>query len=165
MNYIFKNNLPGDFVECGVWKGGSSMMIALMLKKHGFTGRKLYLYDTFEGMSEPTEADKTSQGEGAKELLSVQDKADDTSIWCYSSLDEVKKNLLSTGFSSGNIVFVKGKVEDTLPGTLPGKLSLLRLDTDWYESTKTELEHLYPLLIAAVPYIQHNDFKFTPHLL
>lgn len=146
VEYIFKNNIAGDFVECGVWKGGSSLLIALMLKQYGMINRKLYLYDTFEGMSEPSELDKTISGQSAKELLNKEKKEDASSVWCYSSIDEVKKNLFSTGFPIENIVFIKGKVEDTLKQNLPGNLSLLRLDTDWYQSTKTELELLYPLL-------------------
>jgi O-methyltransferase len=146
IDYIFKNDIEGDFVECGVWKGGSSMLMAMMLKQHGMTNKKLYLYDTFEGMSEPTESDKTSTGKNASDLLQQENKEDTSSIWCYSSLEEVKSNLFSTGFPRENIFFIKGKVEDTLKENLPGKLSLLRLDTDWYESTKTELELLYPLL-------------------
>ena len=146
LNYVTENNIAGDFVECGVWKGGSSMMIGLFLRDRGILDRKIYLYDTFEGMSTPSDFDKNAAGELASGLLEVQDKKDETSIWCYSSLEEVKLNLQSTGYPSGNIVFVKGKVEDTLTNNLPGKLALLRLDTDWYESTKIELELLYPLL-------------------
>ena len=146
MNYIFKNNIQGDLVECGVWKGGSSMLMAFMLQKYGMADRKLYLYDTFEGMSEPSEFDKTFTGKSADDLLEKEKKENSSSVWCYSSIKEVKRNLFSTGFLSENIIFVKGKVEDTLNENLPGKLSLLRLDTDWYESTKTELELLYPLL-------------------
>jgi hypothetical protein len=70
-----------------------------------------------------------------------------SSVWCYSPLEEVKENLYSTGYPKDNLIFVQGKVEDTLPAIKPGKLSLLRLDTDWYESTRVELELLYPLLI------------------
>lgn len=147
MNYIFKNNIQGDLVECGVWKGGSSMLMAFMLQKYGMADRRLYLYDTFEGMSEPSEFDKTFTGKSANDLLEREKKEDSSSVWCYSSIDEVKRNLFSTGFPPENIVFVKGKVEETLTGNLPGKLSLLRLDTDWYESTRTELELLYPLLM------------------
>lgn len=146
LNYIFENKIPGDFVECGVWKGGSSMLMAFMLSQRGITDRKLYLYDTFEGMSEPSELDMTSTGENATDLLQQENKEDSSSVWCYSSIDEVKRNLYSTGFPKENIIFIKGKVEDTLKENLPGELSLLRLDTDWYESTKTELELLYPLL-------------------
>jgi O-methyltransferase len=146
INYIFRNNIEGDFVECGVWKGGSSMLMALMLKHHGKTNRKLYLYDTFEGMSEPTKFDKTFSGQSATELLKKEKKEIASSLWCYSSLDEVKNNLFLTGFPPENIIFIKGKVENTLKENLPGSTSLLRLDTDWYESTKIELELLFPLL-------------------
>jgi hypothetical protein len=146
LNYIFQNNIEGDFVECGVWKGGSSMMMALYLKEKGIPNRKVYLYDTFEGMNAPSDLDKTFSGEDAKELLDIQDKTDDASIWCYSSLDEVKRNLLSTQYVPENLIFIKGKVEETLNDFLPEKLALLRLDTDWYESTKKELNCLYPLL-------------------
>lgn len=146
LNYIFQNQIEGDFVECGVWKGGSSMMMALYLKEKGITNRKVYLYDTFEGMNPPSELDKTFSGENAKDLLDVQNKTDNNSIWCYSSVDEVKRNLLSTQYLPENLIFIKGKVEDTLNDHLPGRLALLRLDTDWYESTKKELGCLYPLL-------------------
>jgi O-methyltransferase len=146
VKYTLDNQLPGEFVECGVWKGGSSMLIALVLKKYGATDRKIYMYDTFEGMSEPTEADKAVTGETAKQLLDEQDKMKENSIWCYSTLDEVKSNLAKTHFPKENLVFIKGKVEETLPNIKPEKISLLRLDTDWYESTKIELELLYPRL-------------------
>jgi O-methyltransferase len=146
LNYIFQNQIEGDFVECGVWKGGSSMMIALYLQEKGIRDRRIYMYDTFEGMSEPSEFDKSHTGDDAKELLSAQEKTEADSIWCYSALEEVKSNLSATGFPSENLVFIKGKVEDTLNNNLPGRLALLRLDTDWYESTKKELVCLYPLL-------------------
>ncbi len=145
--YIIKNNIPGDFVECGVWKGGSAMMMALILNRYHETNRKLYLYDTFEGMSEPTEMDKTAKGTEAAALMkNKRNKESDTSVWCYSPLEEVKKNLLFTGYPEEQIQYIKGKVEDTLHLHLPGKLALLRLDTDWYESTRAELQFLYPLL-------------------
>ena len=146
IQYVLRKGIQGDFCECGVWKGGSSMMMALTLRKHHITDRKIYLYDTFEGMSEPTEEDKALTGESAERLLEMQDKYTDQSIWCYSGIDEVKKNLLSTGYPSDQLVFIKGKVEDTLPVQRPGNLAILRLDTDWYESTKIELQLLYPLL-------------------
>lgn len=144
--YTIEKGLPGDFVECGVWKGGSSMMIALTLKQLGITDRDLYLYDTFEGMSAPTEQDVSVIGDKADTLLREHDKS--AGIWAYSGLDEVKANMQMTGYPANRIHYVKGKVEDTIPGVIPSKIGLLRLDTDWYESTRHELQHLYPQLAA-----------------
>lgn len=137
VEYIVKSKIPGDFVECGVWKGGSVMVIAHTLIKHNEINRKIYLYDTFEGMSEPTKEDVSVDGKSAyiywKKL--------------QISLDEVKKNVFSTGYPKENLIFIKGKVEDTIPKTIPKKISILRLDTDWYESTYHELSHLFPLIV------------------
>lgn len=147
VNYIIDNNIPGDFVECGVWKGGSSMLIAKTLKSRGITDRTIWLYDTFEGMSTPTEKDMDYTGQKAETLLKNSSKDNAESVWCYSSLDEVEKNILSTGYPSQNIKLVKGKVEETIPEFIPeSNIALLRLDTDWYESTKHEMIHLYPKL-------------------
>jgi len=143
VKYILKNNIEGDLVECGVWKGGSSMLMAYILKDAGETKRKIYLYDTFEGMTKPGEMD----GQEEKEQWEQGRVTDTLNNMCYSPIEEVKANMERTGYPAEKIIMVKGKVEDTLPGTLPSKISLLRLDTDWYESTKHELQHLYPLLI------------------
>lgn len=147
--FITKNNIAGDIVECGVWKGGSTMAILEILKKAGDTSRDVYLYDTFEGMSAPTDNDKTSDDASAAELLQTDTNKEKNLVWAYSPLEEVKANVAKTGYDAKRIHFVKGKVEDTIPTTLPGKIALLRLDTDWYESTKHELEHLYPLLVKG----------------
>jgi hypothetical protein len=143
VQYLVDNRIPGDIAECGVWRGGSMMIVARALLAAGDTGRALYLYDTFEGMSEPTD-DDAHRGESARDQLDRTPEG--TGVWCYAGLEDVKRNLLSTGYPEENIHFVKGKVEDTIPGTIPGPLALLRLDTDWYESTRHELRHLYPLL-------------------
>ena len=148
VEYVIKKNIPGSFVECGVWKGGSVMAIALTLRELGITNRSIYLYDTFEGMSEPTDKDERAfDGVKALNLLNSQinNKTNDAT-WAYSSIDEVKYNIARTGYNSDNIYFIKGKIEDTIPNTTPSQIALLRLDTDWYESTKHELIHLYPLL-------------------
>jgi O-methyltransferase len=149
VNYLVKNNIEGDFVECGVWRGGSTMAAIDTLMKTGDTSREIYLYDTYEGMSEPTEHDKVITGTAAGELMSTTDKEDPTSVWCYSALEEVQQNVGSLKYPEGKVHYVKGKVEDTIPQTIPKKIALLRLDTDWYESTAHELKHLYPLLVKG----------------
>ena len=148
VQYITENNIEGDFVECGVWRGGSSMMIAKALIHFGVSDRKIYLYDTYEGMSAPTSKDVTHEGNSAQTLLEEEiSNKKNASIWAIAGLEDVKKNLHLTAYPEKQLIFVKGKVEDTIPKTIPAKISLLRLDTDWYESTRHELIHLYPVLV------------------
>jgi O-methyltransferase len=143
--HVVKAGVPGDLVECGVWRGGSSMLSALALQRLGDEERTIYLYDTFEGMSEPDERDVSFRGDVATGKWQRL-KVGEVNEWCYSPLEEVEANMLSTGIDRDRLRFVKGKVEDTLPATMPERISLLRLDTDWYESTYHELRHLFPLL-------------------
>ena len=145
VEYIVKNHIPGDFVECGVWRGGSMMMTALTLLKMGVTDRELYLYDTYEGIPEPSNIDISTSGSMAQKMW--LDFRNRNEAWCSASLADVKKNLADTGFPLNKCHFVKGKVEDTIPDyIIPTEISLLRLDTDWYESSFHELFHLYPIL-------------------
>ena len=118
------------------------MTIALTLLALGETTRSLCLYDTFEGMSSPTINDRRLDGVPAEDAL----KRDASGTLCYASLEDVRANMISTEYPKDKIHFFKGKVEDTMPANLPSRLAILRLDTDWYESTKHELVHLYPLL-------------------
>jgi len=148
VRYAVKNNIAGDYVECGVWKGGSSMLIAKTLLSLGVTDKKLYLMDTFEGMSEPTEYDEyLPEKIDTKKTWQQASNRDGHNEWCYSSLDEVKNNMEKTEYPSKNIICIKGKVENTLTEKNSiNDIAILRLDTDWYESTKVEMEKLYPLL-------------------
>ncbi|MGN6342792.1 MAG: TylF/MycF/NovP-related O-methyltransferase [Ginsengibacter sp.] len=150
MDYLAQSQIEGDIVECGVWKGGSMMLIARKLLQLEDTNRKLFLFDTFEGMSEPNEKDISAiDNSTAEELLAKQNKLDGDNVWCYSSLEEVKANLNKTNFPVERIFYFKGKVEDTLPEPSIDKIALLRLDTDFYESTKHELETLYDLVVPG----------------
>jgi len=146
VEYVVKNKITGDFVECGVWKGGSTMAMALALKKMGDENRELYLYDTFSGMTAPTAADIAYSGTPAHEEFRKTQTDEDASDFCFSPLTEVMHNVLGTGYDKSKVHFIKGKVEQTIPGTVPKEIALLRLDTDWYESTRHELIHLFPLL-------------------
>ena len=144
VDHVVRHGIVGDFVECGVWRGGSMMAVALALMARGDTSRDLYLYDTFEGMSEPTAADRSVSGESAQAQLERTERGE--GVWCEAGIEDVQANVYSTGYPKERIHFVKGKVEGTIPATLPRRIALLRLDTDWYESTRHELVHLYPLL-------------------
>ena len=147
VKHVVDAGIEGDLVECGVWRGGSMMMAALTLAYLGQTSRKLYLFDTFEGLPKPDkDKDIDIWGNNAVEAWEPHRKSDESSDWAYASLDEVKSNIASTGYPMDNVVFVKGMVEDTLEAAAPAKISLLRLDTDWYSSTKHEMEVLYPRL-------------------
>jgi hypothetical protein len=146
VRYLVRHRIPGCIVECGVWRGGSMMAAALTLLDAGDTSRALYLYDTFEGMSPPTDVDRNLDGTLGRVLL---ERATDKSgwTWAVAGLDDVRRNMGSTGYQADRVTYVQGPVESTLPARCPpGPIALLRLDTDWYESTKCELENLFPLV-------------------
>jgi O-methyltransferase len=144
VRYVVKNAIPGSLVECGVWRGGNMAVASRTLQQLGDTSRDLYLYDTFEGMSEPTEHDADYGGVSAAQLLAAEQKG--AGVWCEASIEDVMRVMKETGYSMDKVHLVKGKVEDTIPATIPDEIALLRLDTDWYESTLHELVHLYPRL-------------------
>jgi hypothetical protein len=144
IQYIVANNIPGDVVECGVWKGGSMMAVADTLLSLNDESRHLYLFDTFEGMTEPSENDRNFQEIKASKFMQESSKQKEYSVWCYAPIDGVKAAMNSIGYNQEKIHFVQGKVEDTIPERAPSTIALLRLDTDWYESTRHELIHLFP---------------------
>jgi predicted O-methyltransferase YrrM len=149
VRYIVENGIPGDFVECGVWRGGSAMAMALTLADLRVE-RQLWLYDTFQGMTSPTGNDvEAGTGKSAGQLLSRVRKREGNTVWCVASLEDVTANMEATGYPSDRVVYRAGDVAQTLLGERPAQIALLRLDTDWYESTKAELEVLYPLLVPG----------------
>lgn len=145
VEYIVKNRIPGDVVECGVWRGGSMMLSAFTLLEMNNTERKLYLYDTFDGMSEPTDKDVDYKGRTAKQFLDRY-KLKRFSDYCRVPIEETRRNMFFTGYPKENIIFVKGRVEETLQQKNPAAIAVLRLDTDWFESTYQELKCLFPKL-------------------
>lgn len=150
VKYVEQNKLDGAFVECGVWRGGSAMVMALKCMEMGERDRMIWLYDTFEGMTEPSEYDRESgSGARASDMLSSTEKGDGNNIWCIASYGDVIANLKQTDYPFDNFHLIKGDVNKTLDQKIPEKISLLRLDTDWYESTKHELEVLYPKLVSG----------------
>jgi hypothetical protein len=145
VEHVTRAGIPGDFVECGVWKGGSMMAVARTLLKRGCSDRTLWLFDTFDGMPPPSDVDCDLHGRSASSLLAAEDR--ETSLfWAVAPLAAVRYNLESTGYPAERIRYVQGRVEDTLPARAPDLIALLRLDTDWYSSTRHELVHLFPRL-------------------
>ncbi|MDT0492159.1 TylF/MycF/NovP-related O-methyltransferase [Streptomyces griseus] len=145
--YIARHNIPGDIVECGVWRGGSMQACARTLLSVGETERELHLFDTYEGMTPPTAEDLRRDGRPAQELLDAQGK--DRPIWAVASLEDVQAGFEQVPYPKERVHYVRGPVEDTVPGQAPEQISILRLDTDWYASTRHELEHLYPRLVSG----------------
>ena len=147
VDYVVDQPVPGDFVECGVWRGGSVMAMARRLQERGDASRNLWLYDTYEGMTPPTENDvEAISGRTAQDLLNTTAIADGNNVWCIAGIDDVRANIARTGYPDSQIAFVKGDVAQTLQESVPESIALLRLDTDWYESTRVGLETLYPRL-------------------
>ena len=146
VDYITQNQIAGSIVECGVWRGGSMAAVARTLGGMNRSDRELWLYDTFDGMSEPSDQDVDLRGEMASHLMEVEDRQNAESVWCRSPLDEVRSVMEQTGYPRNQIHYVVGKVEETLVERRPEKIAILRLDTDWYESTRVELEVLFPLM-------------------
>ena len=118
------------------------MAIAHELLRLGDQSRQLYLFDTFEGMTAPGDEDYHYTGTPASVLKERHEKGG--KVWNAVPLEEVRRAVLSTGYEAAQVHFVKGRVEDTLPQQAPNTIALLRLDTDWYESTKHELMTLFP---------------------
>jgi hypothetical protein len=154
VDYVVRAGVEGAFAECGVWLGGSVLAMILRLQQHGVGDRDIFLYDTFEGMTQPGEHDLSDYDEPA---LDTWKRADSESRrpWDFFfkpelfNLDAVRRTLLASGYPASRIHLVKGPVEQTIPAQAPESLALLRLDTDWYESTRHEMQHLYPRIAGG----------------
>ena len=146
VQHVIRWKIPGDIVECGVWRGGSMLAVAETLADSGDIGRTLWMYDTFKGMPPPQEVDRDSTGTPAADVLKNSPKS--AHVWAIASLDDVKATMQKTSYR-GSIRLIGGLVEKSIPQHCPDKIALLRLDTDWYESTYHELVHLYPRLYSG----------------
>jgi O-methyltransferase len=142
VEHVVDAGIPGAFVECGVWRGGSSLAAALTFHRLGDI-RDLYLFDTFEGMPEPGPDDVDLHGGHASQWWSAEDQRAAASGQ-GATLQDV--STLLHAYPHANLYLVPGMVEDTIPAMAPDTISVLRLDTDFYESTKHELTHLWPRL-------------------
>jgi O-methyltransferase len=146
IRYIEGNRVAGDIVECGVWRGGNLIIAGLLRRRMGFD-RQIWAFDTFAGMTAPSSADfKPAEALDVEGKFASLDR-DDHNEWCLASEDEVLRNF-EDRVGDRNLRTVKGPVEETLTRSenLPERIAILRLDTDFYESTKAEMEILYPRL-------------------
>jgi O-methyltransferase len=148
--HVGEQGIKGDFVECGVWRGGNSILAASIWSPLE-SQRSVFLFDTFSGMTRPSEYDVkiSSKQEGVATVSPVE--TNDGSAWCFASIEDVRANLMAFGIDPNMVRLVRGDVCETLDITenLPERISVLRLDTDWYESTKKELDVLYPRLVSG----------------
>ena len=147
VEYIAKAHIPGDIVETGAWRGGGMMLVAHTLLMVGDLSRRLVLFDTFEGHPKPdAELDVDLRGNRAVDEWQRHQTTDPPGEWGKVSVEEVRANMTSTGYPMRNVVLVKGMVENTVSVNAPEQIALLRLDTDWYESTRVALKVLFPRL-------------------
>jgi O-methyltransferase len=145
--YVLDRDVPGDLVECGVWRGGSVMLMAYTLLSRGCTDRTIWLYDTFDGASPPGDEDvQAMSGRRARDILNERERSQDDPFWAVAPRALVERNLRRTRYPMHRFRLVQGDVLATIPAEIPASLAVLRLDTDWYRSTSHELEHLYPRL-------------------
>ncbi len=147
VNTVIDNGIEGAFVECGVWKGGSSMLIALTLLSRGISDRELFMFDTFTGMTDPGPADLDMENQPAGDLM-AGNRGEEVAdlVRAAAPLDGVRAAMESTGYDMSFVRFIEGDVRQTLVQTQTLGIALLRLDTDFYDSTMAELLALYPRL-------------------
>ena len=152
IDYIINNNIEGDLVECGVQEGKQELIWIKKLLSYK-CNKNIIMFDTFSGLTKPSIYDYTC--ENAKFNMSYDQVIstwnnnkinNDMNNWCYCSLENVKSKLNSTGYPQQHLKYVVGNVLDTLNdnNNIPEKISVLRLDTDWYDSSKFELIKLFP---------------------
>ena len=154
VRYCVARGIPGEFAECGVWRGGSMLAMVLTLRDIGVEDRDIYLFDTFTGMTEPGQHDVSRHDPPAVETWQEAREATprpgtSSSTPTSFNVEAVAADVMASGYPAERLHFVEGAVEQTIPAQAPSELALLRLDTDWYESTRHELVTLYPRLAPA----------------
>lgn len=144
--HVVESGVEGDFVECGVWRGGNALIAAAIFRSGGHP-RRVFLFDTYQGMTMPGAIDMSFDGKSSRPIFDASQQRDHNA-WCYASLEEVKGHFRDAELLTDNVKFIQGDVVETLRNLelVPEKIAVLRLDTDWYESTRAELEILYPRL-------------------
>lgn len=135
---VLANNVPGDLIETGAWRGGATIFMRAVLKSHGVTDRLVWVADSFEGLPKP---DPNYPADAGSKLHEETELA--------VSLPEVKKNFSRYGLLDNQVKFLKGWFKDTLPDAPIERIAVLRLDGDLYQSTMDGLNNLYPKLSSG----------------
>ena len=154
IDYMVKNNIEGDIIEVGVWRGGTVMAMLMKLKQLGVTDRHVHLYDTFEGMTEASEEDINPDGALAEPLMEAV-----PFFKCIASIEEVMANISRVGYPREFVHFHKGDIRKTDLTTIPEKIACLRLDVDWYELYKFCLPVFEPRVQPTAP-ITIDDYGY-----
>lgn len=144
---VEKNSLVGAFVECGVWRGGCSAVMAYAAKE-AQSNRKIWLFDSFRGLPEPTKKDGSRARVFSSNRTSGSLRTINKNV---GTVMHVKKILSKLNVDINNVEIRKGWFQNTLPKAKKEieNIAILRLDSDWYESTKACLENLYDLVVKG----------------
>ena len=155
VQYIIENTIEGDLIELGVWKGGSIMIMIYKLLQLGITNRHIHLYDTFNGMTQPSINDVDVHGAKAIDIS----RYIDLDKWCLSPYDEVYNNIKSTNYPMEYIHFHIGDIMNVQINDIPKQIALLRIDNDWYELHKFELP-LFEPNVTQKGIITSDDYSY-----
>jgi hypothetical protein len=144
---VADHGIPGDVVECGVWRGGASIFMRGVLVALGQSSRRGWLFDSFQGLPKPKDA-------GDLDLTMFSD-------YLGVPLSQVQENFRAFGLLSENVKFIPGWFNETLPNAAVQQIVLLRLDGDMYESTMVALESLYPK-VSPGGFVVIDDYGAIP---
>jgi hypothetical protein len=149
---VIRENVPGDFMETGVWRGGACIMMRAVLKAYDVSDRRVIAADTFAGPPPPS-----------REIVADADAYLHTHREFAVPLADVQAAFARYGLLDDQVVFLKGLFKDTLPAAPVKALAVLRLDGDMYESTRDGLVHLYHRLSPGGALIADDYFLFDAH--
>jgi O-methyltransferase len=147
---VHRNNIPGDLIETGVWRGGGTIFMRAFLMVHGDTSRRVWVADSFEGLPKPSERNAADAGDALWQ-----------SDYLAVGLDQVKRNFEKYELLDERVIFLKGFFAETMPAAPIEKLALMRLDGDMYESTMVVLQYLYSKLSPG-GYVIIDDYGMIP---
>jgi O-methyltransferase len=148
VRYVNHISLPGAIVECGVWKGGSSAMMAAACRDSA-TQRDIWLFDSFEGLPPPSKLDGTVE---QKHYFKGMNKG---------SIESVQHIFRKLRLPLERVHFVKGWFEQTIPSAEVGAIAVLHIDADWYESVSLVLHQLYDRVVPG-GYVILDDYGYWP---